>query len=131
MSSQEENDKFEDTFTATPSASAVSITTLPVPVTTDNRKKRKLDDITPQTISENNITKFKVLKKLNIQLTRTEHHINDLKRCHNQRSIPKSLRLNLTPQVPVVNSALQLMGRSEPQDLQIMTTIGSLALLKI
>ena len=62
MSSQEENEKFEDTVSATPSASVVSIATLPPSGTTDHRKKRKLDSITPQTIGENNIAKFKVLK---------------------------------------------------------------------
>ena len=108
MSSQDLNDEFEDTVTATPSTSVTSIATLPPQGTTDNRKKRKLDFPTQQTISENNIAKSKVLKKLHIQLTRTEHHINYLKRCERLRSVPKSLRINLTPQVPVISSALQL-----------------------
>lgn len=108
MNSQDDSDKFEDTSAITPSASAVSIAAFPPSGTTDNRKKRKFDTITEQTISETNIAKFKVLKKLNIQLTRTDHHINYLKKCDRLKSIPKSLRINLTPQVPVVSSALQL-----------------------
>ncbi|MCG8049068.1 MAG: hypothetical protein N0E48_26275 [Candidatus Thiodiazotropha endolucinida] len=108
MNSQDDIDKFEDTSAITPSASALSMVTLPPSGTTDNRKKRKIDTITEQTISENNIAKFKVLKKLNIQLTRTDHHINYLRKCERTRSTPKSLRVNLTPQVPVVSSALHL-----------------------
>ena len=79
MNTQEDNKKFEDMSTTTPSASAVSLTTtLPLSGSTESRnnKKRKLDFIIPQTISENNIAKFSVLKKLNILLTRAEHHIN-------------------------------------------------------
>ena len=125
MSSNEDNDNFEDT-TASPSASAVSIASLPADGPTNNRdlKKRKRDEITPQTISENNITRFKVLKKLNIQLTRTEHHINYLKRCERTKSIPKSLRVNLTPQVPVINSYLQLRWEEAQQQFGLtLTTI--------
>ena len=129
MSSQEDNDTFEDTITS-PSAS-VSMASHPVDGLTDTRnlKKRKRDKINPQTISENNITRFKVLKKLNIQLTRTEHHINYLKKCERTKSIPKSLRVNLTPQVPVINSYLQLrwstitalplLSRSRPASLSM------------
>ena len=67
MSSLEDNDTFEDT-TASPSAS-VSMASHPVDGLTGTRnlKKRKRDEINPQTISENNITRFKVLKKLNIR----------------------------------------------------------------
>ena len=108
MLSQDDNDKFQDTSAITPSTSAIFVATLPPSGTTENRKKRKIDTITEQTINENNITKFKVLKKLNIQLTRTDHHITYLMKCDCLRSIPKSLRVNLTPQVPVVNSTLQL-----------------------
>ena len=81
MSSEEDN---ENEINPTPAiGTSVSKTTLPPEGTTDDRnsKKRKiLDDQPPQTISEKNITRFKVLKKLNIQLTRTNHHINYLNR---------------------------------------------------
>lgn len=107
MSSQEDNDTFLDTV-ASPSTS-VSQATLPLDGTTDNRntKKRKLPEIEQQSISQQNQAKFKVLKKLNIQLTRTNHHINYLKRCERTRIIPKALRVTLTPQVPVVSSFLR------------------------
>ena len=99
----------DKSLTATPSTS-VSLTTLPIGTPnsrTNLNKKRKLESTNPQ-ISDYNIAKFKVLKKLNIQLTRTNHHIAYLKKCHNNKSIPKSLRTNLTPQVPVVSSTLHL-----------------------
>ena len=108
MSSHDVNEMINDSIT--PLGSSVSTTTLPAEGNTDNRnlKKRKLDEFTPQTISEPNINSFKVLKKLNIQLTRTNHHCNYLSKCQRTKTIPKSLRVNLTPQVPVVNSYLQL-----------------------
>lgn len=53
-------------------------------------KKRKIDDEDKPVISQHNIAKFKVLKKLNIQLTRTKHHIDYLDRCEQTKSIPKS-----------------------------------------
>ena len=94
MSSQDDNDKFEDT-TASPSTS-VPMVSLPVDGQTDTRslKKRKRDEINPQTISENNITRFRVLKKLNIQLTRTEHHIKQSRK--NNTARPRLSKI-LTP----------------------------------
>ena len=78
MNTQDDINKFEDTSAITPSSSALSIATFPLSGTTENqkkkkkqkkktkKKKRKIDTITEQTISENNIAKFKALKKLNI-----------------------------------------------------------------
>ena len=75
-SDSEVNEKFENTATATSSASVTSIATLPVSGTMDNRKKRKLDSTTTQTIGEDKIAKCNVSKKLKIQLALTERHIN-------------------------------------------------------
>ena len=64
MSSDEDNDKFEEKTTS-PSASVVSIASLPADGPTNSRKckKRKRDEINTQTISENNIT-FHLLTSL-------------------------------------------------------------------
>ena len=86
MSSQEDNDKFGDRI-ASPSTS-VPMVSLPVDGLADTRslKKQKRDEINPQTISENNITWFRVLKKLTIQLTRTEHNIKQSRKNNTARS---------------------------------------------
>ena len=57
MSSNEDNNKFEEKTTS-PSASGVSIASLPADGPTYSRKfkKWKRDEINPRTISENNIT---------------------------------------------------------------------------
>ena len=122
MSSQEDNDTFVDTV-ASPSVS-VSQTTLPLNRTATDRysKKRKVEEENVQTISENNQARFKVLKKLNIQLTRTNHHISYLKKCKQNRTIPKSLRVTLTPQVPVVSSYLQLKWEQAQIDFGLTLT---------
>ena len=126
MSSQEDSERFVDTLTSP--SNSVSIATLPGEGITDNRnlKKRKFEDTPPIKISENNITKFKVLKKLNIQLTRTDHHISYLQRCEQSKTIPKSLRVNLTQQVPVINSYLQL--RWEEAQLNFGLTLTKILL---
>ena len=41
-------------------------------------------------------------------MPRTDHHINYLKKCECTKTIPKALQVTLTPQVPVVNSLLQV-----------------------
>ena len=85
-------------------------------------KKRKVEEENVQTISENNQARFKVLKKLNIQLTRTNHHISYLKKCKQNRTIPKSPRVTLTPQVPVVSSYLQLKWEQAQIDFGLTLT---------
>ena len=106
LSSQEAlTNNFEDTL-APPSAS-ISIAAPSAQSNSHINKKHKFDK-TNWTISSNNQAKFKVLKKLHIQLTRTKHHISYLSKCECSKSIPKSLRVNLTPQVPVIYSTLQL-----------------------
>ena len=64
MSSNEDNDTFEEKTTS-PSASFVSIASLPADGPTNSRKfkKRKRDEINPKTISENNIS-FHLLTSL-------------------------------------------------------------------
>ena len=102
-----DDDTFEEAITTAPSTSL----TTPFPEqsnTQPNNKKRKIEDQTPRRIDESNITRFKVLRKLKIQQTRTSHHIDYLNRCIESKTIPKSLRVNLTPQVPVINSSLQI-----------------------
>ena len=39
---------------------------------------------------------------------RTNHHIKYLQKCVENKLIPKALRVNIIPQVPVISSALQL-----------------------
>ena len=107
MASQENSEKFEDTV-ATWSTSITSTQTRTDEDADRNTKKRKMGILGNSTISEFNIPRFKVLKKLNIQITRTNHHIAYLKRCERNGMVPKSLRVNLTPQVPVIDSTLQL-----------------------
>lgn len=101
------------------SSPTASITTIPVETKTRTKKKRKADDIdsTPGRIIQENLSKFKVLKKLNIQLTRTKHHIEYLERCNSTKSIPKSLRISLTPQVPIINSVLQIKWEDAHQKI--------------
>ena len=67
-----------------------------------------------------------MLKKLNIQLTRTNHHINYLKKCELSKTIPKSLRVNLIPQVPVISSTLHL--KWEEAQLNFGLTLTSILL---
>jgi hypothetical protein len=102
---RKEDEIYEEASNVTPS---VSQTTLPVQSNTQTTKKRKLSAEPSHRIDESNVTRFKVLKRLNIQNTRTNHHIKYLERCINTKTIPKSLRVNLTPQVPVINSLLQI-----------------------
>lgn len=106
MSDIDDNETFLDT-SATPSASRSAIDLASAP-NQQKQKKRKIDDSEKPSISESNQAKFKVLKKLNVQLTRTKHHIKYLSKCVHTKTIPKSLRVNITPQVPVINSVLQL-----------------------
>ncbi|MCG8076368.1 MAG: hypothetical protein JAY75_09030, partial [Candidatus Thiodiazotropha taylori] len=54
--------------------------------------------------------------------TRTNHHITYLNKCLRSKNIPKSLRVNLTPQVPVVNSYLQLKWEEAQQDFGLTLT---------
>lgn len=76
---------------------------------TNNKKRKTLDPPTSTNkISNKSVSRFCVLRKLNIQLTRTEHHIGYLEKCISNKSIPRSLRVNLTPQVPVITSILQI-----------------------
>ena len=106
MSSQEDNEIFEDT-----SAQPINSVTFLPSATQSNlqlNKKRKLNETSSYTISESNQAKFKVLKKFHIQRTRTNHHIKYLRKCVENRMIPKALRVNIIPQVPVISSALQL-----------------------
>ena len=50
-----------------------------------------------------------MLKRLYIiQLTRTNHHISYLSKCEHLKAILKSLQVNFTSQVLVINSTLQL-----------------------
>ena len=97
-----ETDLYEESVTT----QTASVTTLPA----QSNKKRKADDndISSRRISQDNLSRFKVLKKLNIQLARTDHHVQYLERCVSNKSTPRSLRVNLTPQVPVINSVLQI-----------------------
>lgn len=104
MSSQDENGMLIDDIVS--QSTSVSVTTLPDE--TSSNKKRKIDEMEKPMNSQNNIAKFKVLKKLIIQLTRTRHHIEYLEKSEQSKSIPKPLRVNLTPQVPVINSTLSL-----------------------
>ena len=94
MSSLEDKDKFEDMIAST--SASVSMASLPVDGLTDTSslKKWKRDEINPQTISKNNIKQFKVLKKINIQLTRTEHHI---KQSRKNNTASSRLKKILTP----------------------------------
>lgn len=121
-STQDENETYLDTV-ASPSSS-VSQVTLPPDGATDNRttKKRKTMETTQQSISEKNHASFKVLKKLNIQLTRTQHHITYLEKCEHTKTIPKALRVTLTPQVPVVSSFLQLKWEQAQIDFGLTLT---------
>jgi hypothetical protein len=97
-----ESELYEESVTT----QSASVTTVPVQA----NKKRKTDDndFSSRRISQENLSRFKVLKKLNIQLTRTEHHVQYLEKCVINKSTPRSLRVNLTPQVPVINSVLQI-----------------------
>ena len=79
-------------------------------------------ETTQQSISDKNHVSFKVLKKLHIQLTRTKHHITYLEKCERTKTIPKSLRVTLTPQVPVVNSFLQLKWEQAQIDFGLTLT---------
>ena len=104
-------------------ASVTSIATLPVSGTTDNRKKRKLDSTTTQTIGEDKIAKCNVSKKRKIQLALTERHINYRKRLEFLRSIPKSIRINSTIQVPSIYSTLQFKWEEAVLGLGTMPTL--------
>jgi hypothetical protein len=103
LSPQDDSDF--DTPSITPS---VSTATLPVQTNHPTKKRKKTEDDSPRKIDEKNVSRFKVLKKLNIQRTRTEHHINYLQKCITTKSVPRALRVNLTPQVPVISSTLQI-----------------------
>ena len=106
MSQTDEN--FEDTLEP-PSTSTSQATLLSSNNSTfQPQKKRRLDDSSAVSISDYNQAKFRVLKKLRIQLTRTKRHINYLTKCDKDKIVPRSLRVNLIPQVPVINSVLQL-----------------------
>ena len=122
MHSQDENEIFQDTV-ASPST-PISQAALQLSGSTDKRmnKKRKLPESTQLIISEKNQASFKVLKKLSIQMTRTDHYINYLKKCERTKTIPKALRVTLTPQVLVVNSLLQLKWEQAQIDFGLTLT---------
>ena len=108
MSQTDVHEDYEDTL-ETPSTNTPQGTFSTTDASTSQpQKKRRLDEISSVTISDFNQAKFKILKKLNIQLTRTKHHISYLTKCDKSKIIPRSLRVNLIPQVPVINSELQL-----------------------
>ena len=108
MSQTDVHEDYEDTL-ETPSSNTPQGTFSTTDASTSQpQKKRRLDESSSVTISDFNQAKFKVLKKLNIQLTRTKHHISYLTKCDKSKIIPRSLRVNLIPQVPVINSVLQL-----------------------
>ena len=109
MSQTDIHENFEDTLEP-PSTSTSQATLLSSNNSTfQPQKKRRLDDSTAVSISDYNQAKFRVLKKLRIQLTRTKRHINYLTKCDKDKIVPRSLRVNLIPQVPVINSVLQLI----------------------
>ena len=70
-------------------------------------KKCKIRETNSGNISNSNQVKFKVLKKLHIQCTRTNPHINYLRKCLENKLIPKALRINIVLQVPVISSTLR------------------------
>ena len=63
-----------------------------------------------------------VIIPMDIQLTRTNHHINYLKGCQQTKSILKSLRTNLTPQVPIVSSTLHLKWEEAQLNFGLLLT---------
>ena len=69
------------------------------------------------------IAKCNVSKKRKIQLALTERHINYLKRWEFLRSIPKSIRINSTIQVPSINSTLQFKWEEAVLGLGTMPTL--------
>ncbi len=95
-----------DEFTEARQSNSIASRIFPTDSTTSlsHKRRRTTEDADADTqptttkISDINIAKFRVLKKLNIQLTRTQHHLDYLQRCVSNKTIPKSLRVNIIPQ---------------------------------
>jgi len=68
---------------------SVSATTIISGLSILYTKKRKITEENPsRRIDEGNLSRFKVRKKLNIQKTRTQHHIDYLQRCIGTKCAP-------------------------------------------
>ncbi|CAC5378318.1 unnamed protein product [Mytilus coruscus] len=99
--SQNENEEFKEASNEPiPSISAE---------TQSNKRKRiyeeeKADEPThtdgPQRIQEKNVPSFRAFRKLNVKLVRCQQHHMYLNKCKNKDTIPKTLRVNIKPQVP-------------------------------
>ena len=99
----------------------------PVPSISDENQKNKRkrteepnnpDDTTANVlrrIQDTNVPSFRAYRKINVKLVRCEHHLGYLNKCISRDTIPKTLRINIKPQVPDTTPLCNIPNISDEQ----------------